>query len=157
MARPEIAGRNLLDDPVIAGILLNTRDITERKRAEGNLVSYATELERSNQELQQFAYVVSHDLQEPLRMVTSYLQLLGQRYQGKLDADADEFIGYAVDGAARMNELIKGLLAYSRVSTHGLPFQPTDCQVLVEQVLATLRLAIEESSAVITRDPLPTI
>ncbi len=101
--------------------------------------------------------MASHDLQEPLRMVTSYLQLIQRRYKDQLDADANEFIGYAMDGAARMSELLKGLLTYSRVHTRGEPLQPTDCQVLVTQVLATLRLALEESDAVITCDPLPTL
>ena len=151
----EIAGTNLLHDPVIGGILLNTRDITDRKRAEMELVRYAAELESSNQELQQFAYVASHDLQEPLRMITSYLRLLEQRYAGKLDSDADEFIGFAVEGAARMSALLKGLLTYSRVNTGGMSFRSTDSQEVVEHVLANLGLAIEESSAAITCEPLP--
>jgi signal transduction histidine kinase len=133
------------------------REIMERKRTERALARYTVELERSNEDLQQFAYVASHDLQEPLRMVTSYVQLLARRYTGKLDADADEFIHYAVDGATRMHELIRGLLAYSRVGTHGDPFEPTDCQMVLEQVLDNLQVAIEEKAAGVTYDPLPTV
>ncbi len=144
------------------------RDITERKQAEGALrrlneeledrVRQRTaELERSNQELQQFAYVASHDLQEPLRMVTSYLQLLKRRYQGRLDSDADEFIAFAVDGATRMHHLINDLLAYSRVGTRGQPFEPTDCQVIFDQVVTNLKIAIEEGGATVTHDPLPRV
>ena len=114
-------------------------------------------LERSNKELEQFAYVASHDLQEPLRMVSSYTQLLARRYQDQLDADANDFINFAVDGANRMQHLINDLLAYSRVGTRGKPFETTYCEMVVDQVLDNLRLAIEDSGAVITHDPLPTV
>jgi two-component system sensor histidine kinase/response regulator len=114
-------------------------------------------LQRSNTELEQLAYVASHDMQEPLRMVASYLQLVAQRYQGKLDADADEFIGFAVDGAKRMQALINDLLAYSRLGTKARPFEPTDCNAVFATALSHLRLAIADSGAVITHDPLPTL
>ncbi len=131
------------------------REIGERERAEEALARYSSELERSNAELGQFAYIASHDLQEPLRMVTSYLQLLAQRYQGQFDSSADEFIAYAVDGAARMQTLINDLLAYSRVGTRGRPFEPTETQSVLEQALSNLRLAVQESGALITHDPMP--
>jgi len=114
-------------------------------------------LERSNAELEQLAYIASHDMQEPLRMVASYLQLVAERYQGRLDAEADEFIGFAVDGAMRMQALINDLLAYSRVNTKARPFLPTDCRRVVETVLADLRMATEESGARIHVDELPTV
>jgi len=103
------------------------------------------------------AYVASHDMQEPLRMVASYLQLVAQRYKGRLDADADEFIGYAVDGAKRMQALINDLLAYSRVGTHGKPFALTDCSEVLRRVLANLKIAIEESGASVTYCALPKV
>ncbi|MBD1914758.1 MULTISPECIES: response regulator [Cyanophyceae] len=113
------------------------------------------ELARSNAELQQFAYIASHDLQEPLRMVTSYLQLLERRYKGQLDPDADDFIQFAVDGALRMRTLINDLLTYSRIGTRGHAFQLTSCNAAVEQAIANLQLAIEESGAVVTYPDLP--
>ncbi|MBI5672904.1 MAG: PAS domain S-box protein [Nitrospirae bacterium] len=140
-------------------ILAAIRDITEHKRLQAQLEQARHELEkmvvglkRSNAELEQFAYVASHDLQEPLRMVASYTQLLAKRYKGKLDTDADEFIGYAVDGANRMQRLIQDLLAYSRVTTQGHVFERVDCHALLEEVLSNLRLAVEESRAVVTHD-----
>ena len=114
-------------------------------------------LERSNRELEQLAYVASHDLQEPLRMVASYLQLLADRYQGRLDADADEFIGYAVDGARRMQALINDLLAYSRVGTKARPFEPTECNTLVRTALHHLQVAIDESGARVECGDLPAV
>ena len=139
------------------GSIIVVQDISDRKQANEALARYAAELERSNQELEQFAYVASHDLQEPLRMVASYVQLLAKDYAGKLDEDADEYIGFAVDGAKRMQRLIDDLLAFSRVGTRGQQFQPVDCNQLLQDVLRGLKLAIEESGAVVTYGELPTI
>ena len=133
------------------------REISERKKADGAAARHAAELERSNAELEQFAHVASHDLKEPLRMVASYLELLQRRYKGRLDADADDFIHFAVDGALRMRSLMDGLLALSQVGTHGRPFGPTDCDAVVDKAVNDLAVAIAESRAVITRDPLPTV
>ncbi len=133
------------------------RDITERKRAQEDLENTATALASSNKELEQFAYVASHDLQEPLRMITSYTTLLGRRYSGKLDKDADEFIGYAVDGAKRMQGLIQDLLAFSRVGTRGKDLVPTDCEAVLAKTLQTLEFTARETAATITYDKLPTV
>jgi len=132
-------------------------DIMQRQHAQAQLQQYAQELTRSNADLEQFAYVASHDLQEPLRAVVGFLQLLQQNYQGRFEARADEFIRHAVEGATRMRTLINDLLEYSRVSTRGGAFTPTDCPSVVQQVLANLKVAIEESGAVVTHDSLPTV
>ena len=132
-------------------------DITDLKRDEQALQRAGVELARSNEELRHFAYVASHDLQEPLRVVTGYLQLLERRYKDKLDADADKYIKFAVEGAAYMEQLINDLLAYSRVSSAAKPFQPTDMQAVLGKVLAILQHPIAESGAVITSEPLPTV
>jgi len=132
-------------------------DITERKNAEAALREAHEELKRSNSELEQFAYVASHDLQEPLRMVSSYAQLLGRRYGDKLGADAGEFMGYIVDGAARMKQLIEDLLAYSRVGTKSRDFKPIELERALSRALANLKAAIDESGAAVTHDPLPTL
>jgi PAS domain S-box-containing protein len=141
------------------GILVTAaiRDITTRKKAEADLLQKVEELNRSNEELGQFAYVASHDLQEPLRMVASYTQLLSRRYKGKLDSDADEFIFFAMDGASRMQRLIQDLLAYSRVGTKGRDLLDTSSEEALEQAVINLRGAVEESGALVTHDPLPTV
>jgi PAS domain S-box-containing protein len=134
-----------------------TRDITERRQAEEALMKTMTELKRSNEELGQFAYVASHDLQEPLRMVASYTQLLAQRYKGQLDSDADEFIGYAVDGCDRMQRLIQDLLSYSRAGTNIGALREISGEKALEESLSNLQVTIKESGAVVTHDSLPAI
>jgi PAS domain S-box-containing protein len=133
------------------------RDITERKKAEEILKLKLEELARSNAELEQFAYVSSHDLQEPLRMISSYLQLLQRRYQGKIDEKADKYIYFAVDGAARMQILINDLLEFSRVTTRAKEPEPTDCELLLNQVSSNLELYIKENKAAVSHDPLPEV
>ena len=132
-------------------------NITERKEADRQMLQLTEDLKRSNEELEQFAYVASHDLQEPLRAVTSYTQLLADRYQGNLDEKADKYINYIVDGATRMQQLINDLLAYSRLGTRGQEFEPTDCNAAVQQSLCNLQIAIAEKKAVITCDAMPTV
>jgi PAS domain S-box-containing protein len=141
------------------GILVTAaiRNISVRKKADAHLAQKVAELNRSNEELAQFAYIASHDLQEPLRMVASYTALLARRYRGKLDADADEFIAFAVDGASRMRRLIQDLLAYSRVGLAGKELSETSSEDALQQTLLNLRGAIEESGARVTHDPLPTV
>jgi PAS domain S-box-containing protein len=143
-------GLNPLETPEGLFTLASIIDITERKRQEG-------ELRRSNEDLEQFAYIASHDLQEPLRMVASYTELLAQRYQGQLDARADKYIYYAVDGAKRMQTLIADLLAYSRVGSQGKPLAPVSADLVVANVLRTLRGQIRELEAEIDVGPLPTV
>ncbi|MBI2380571.1 MAG: HAMP domain-containing protein [Gammaproteobacteria bacterium] len=138
----------------MAGI---SRDISEQRAAEQQLKNLAENLGRSNAELQQFAYVASHDLQEPLRAVAGCVRVLQQRYQGKLDASADELIQHAVDGSVRMQNLINDLLAYSRVDTRGKPFARVDMNQVLAGVLANLTMAIEESGAQVEAEPLPTV
>jgi len=131
-----------------------TIELTE---ANERLEQLTADLKRSNQDLEQFAYIASHDLQEPLRAVASYTQMLAKRYQGKLDEKADIYIGFVVDGATRMQQLIKDLLAYSRVGRHKLKLQSTDCNAVVHKVLKDLQLSIAENQATITVDSLPTV
>jgi signal transduction histidine kinase len=134
-----------------------TLDVTERKRAKKEVKRYTDELERSNEDLEQFAYVVSHDLREPARMVEGYLELLEDRYQGQLDEKADKYIDHAVDGAERMQEMIKALLELSRIETEGKEPAPTDVEAVLERTLNVLGQAIEETEADVTHDPLPTV
>lgn len=138
-------------------LALAIRDIAARKRIEAQLMRTMNELKRSNEELGQFAYIASHDLQEPLRMVASYTQLLARRYTGRLDSDADEFIAFAVDGANRMQRLIQDLLAYSRVATKGQELVKTSSEEAFNQALSNLGGAIKDSGAIVTHDPLPMI
>jgi len=147
--RVALEGRDLLTG---VGI-----DITERKAAEDALRRTMAELQRSNDELERFAYVASHDLQEPLRMVASYMQLLERRYKDRLDADAREFIGYASGGARRMQQLINDLLAYSRVGTRGRPFGPTNMEDAFQTAKSNLKVAMEEGGGEVTCNPLPTV
>ena len=133
------------------------REKNDLVEARQKLEESVAELGRSNADLQQFAYVASHDLQEPLRMVSSYTQLIARRYKGKLDADADEFIAFAVDGANRMQRLILDLLAYSRVNTAGRQFEPTAMETVLKAALNNLTNAVKESQAIITHDPLPAV
>jgi len=142
ISKLEVAGRK-----IFTAVL---RDVTERVRAE-------EELARSNAELEQFAYVASHDLQEPLRMVASYTQLLARRYGDRLDDDAREFIGFAVDGVTRMQALINDLLAFSRVGTRGGTFVPTPADSVLQRTLVNLGPSIEESGATVTHHDLPTV
>jgi PAS domain S-box-containing protein len=141
------------------GILVTAaiRDITERNKSDEHLIQTVGELKRSNEELQQFAYVSSHDLQEPLRMVASYTQLLAKRYKGRLDSDADEFITFAVDGCNRMQGLIHDLLAYSRAGANGKVLCDVSGEDALQRALTNLRITIEQSGAVVTHDSLPAL
>jgi PAS domain S-box-containing protein len=141
----------------IVAISCIARDITKGKKAEEILKLKLEELARSNEELEQFAYVSSHDLQEPLRMITSYLQLLQRRYQGKIDDKADKYIYFAVDGASRMQNLINDLLEFSRVTTEAIEPEPTDSEFILNQVLSSLELYINENEATVSHDPLPKV
>jgi PAS domain S-box-containing protein len=141
----------------LTGMVAVYSDITRRKEAERLLVRANEELSRSNAELEQFAYVASHDLQEPLRMIKGYVQLLERRYRGKLDAQAEEFIGFAVDGATRMKALIDALLEYSRIGSRGREFAPCQTGEALDRALANLKVAIDESGAEIARGDLPEV
>ena len=131
--------------------------VQEKGKRADELVMINAELARSNAELEEFAYVATHDLQEPLRAVASCVQLLQKRYEGELDERAHEFITHAVDGTKRMQTLINDLLAYSRISTHAQVFASTNCEMVLQEALANLMVAIDESGAVVTKDAMPTV
>jgi PAS domain S-box-containing protein len=143
--------------PQPEGLAVYIRDITQRKEADQELRAYAERLKQSNEDLERFAYIASHDLQEPLRNVVSFSQLLSRRYQGKLNSDADEYIGYIVDGGKRMQSLVQDLLEYSRVHTRGQAFVPVDTNHLVDRVIQNLYTQISESNAVIRSGTLPIV
>lgn len=144
-------------DAATSAAISERKRATELERLKEQLVAKAKELERSNRDLQQFAYVASHDLQEPLRIVSSYVQLLERRYKDKLSPEASEFIAYAVDGVGRMRVLIHDLLTYSRVGTHGKAFVPSHSSAIVDRALTNLQVSIQEAGAVVTHDELPTV
>ncbi|WP_339103219.1 ATP-binding protein [Haloterrigena salinisoli] len=141
----------------VSRAVVTLTDITERREFQRKLEETVEKLEESNERLEQFAYAASHDLQEPLRMVTSYLRLLENRYGDAIEGDGQEFLDYAVDGAERMSEMIDGLLAYSRVETRGDPLEPVDLEAVVGDVIDDLQLQIDETDAAIERDDLPTV
>jgi PAS domain S-box-containing protein len=143
-------------DGQVAGAVVTFRDISERRRAEQQLREQAAELARSNADLEQFAYVASHDLQEPLRVIVSYVQLLERRYKGQLDPRADKYLAYIVDAGHRMQKLINDLLTYSRVGRRE-QICPTDSETVLRRVLANLHAALAARDAVVTHDPLPTV
>ena len=132
-------------------------DISERKKTEKIIETTMDELKQSNKELEQFAYITSHDLREPLRMITSFLQLLEKRYKDQLDEDANEFIEYIVDNARRMKYLIDDLLEYSRVTSQAKEFENIDLEKVLEDVLSNLSILIIENNVTVTHDSLPTI
>jgi light-regulated signal transduction histidine kinase (bacteriophytochrome) len=133
------------------------RDITEIKQAEEERERLLEDLKRSNKELEQFAYIASHDLQEPLRMVSSYVQLISQRYKDRLDRDADEFIDYAVNGTAYMQTLLNDLLTYSRAGTTSEPFALTDLNSVLGRAIVNLKNLIDDSHAEIKHEGLPAV
>jgi PAS domain S-box-containing protein len=133
------------------------RDVTRQKKDEQALKTQAKELQRSNADLEQFAFVASHDLQEPLRNVTACVQLLQKRCKGELGTETEQFMGFALDSVTRMRDLINDLLTYSRVGTQGRPFEPTNCEEVLYHVKANLASAIARTGAVVTRDPLPVV
>jgi PAS domain S-box-containing protein len=148
---------NRLAEPRIGAIMVNKRDITARKEAEAALVKRTEELAQSNSDLEKFAYVASHDLQEPLRMVSSFTQLLAKRYEGKLDAEADEFIHYALGGAQTMQALIRDLLAFSQVGSQGQEMVPTPLAQVVDQAWALVQFGAPDLSVSLDVEGLPTL
>jgi PAS domain S-box-containing protein len=146
-----------LEGPDGISVTAAIRDITERRLADQQLAAKVVELHHSNEALEQFAHIASHDLQEPLRMVASYTQLLSKRYKGRLDADADEFIGYAVDGTQRMKRLIEDLLLYSRAGKGAPPSDEFSSEEALQVAIKNLNFAIQDSQAVVTHEELPRV
>ena len=142
-------------DGSVVSVAIIASDITERKQAEMRLTEMMEDLQRSNKELERFAYVVSHDLQEPLRMVASYVQLLEKRYKDQLDQDANDFINFAADGAIRMQQMILDILEYSRVGTKGREFESVDLNTVFKEAIANLESQIKDSGAHVISDELP--
>ena len=164
MVRKDGSIRHVLIDSSVhwdEGEFLNTRcvtrDVTERMQLQTELEETVERLQQSNERLREFAYAASHDLQEPLRMVTSYLQLLDRRYTDGLDADAREYIDFAVDGAQRMRELVNDLLEYAEIEQDTLQLEPVDCEAIIDRVLDDLRVQIDDADATIVVGSLPTV
>ncbi|UTF54028.1 sensor histidine kinase [Natronosalvus rutilus] len=160
---PEENDDSLLVDEIVTApiecepLVRQLNSLLARRQQSLELMHSVTRLEESNRALEQFAYAASHDLQEPLRMVSSYLQLIERRYGDDLDEDGEEFLEYAVDGAERMHRMIKALLEYSRVDTESGSFEPVDLETVVENVRSDLRMKIGESQAEVSVDPLPMV
>ena len=145
------------DPEKLDSVLISTMDITERKEAEQKIAQYAADLRRSNRELQQFAYVVSHDLKAPLRTLKAYLHLLVENCDQHLDERADTYVHHVLESAQRMQDMIGALLNLSRVETQSESFAPTDCNLLVQQVVEDLQSPIEAAGTEVSCDPLPTV
>jgi PAS domain S-box-containing protein len=153
----QMKGKVVVDGPPPGHLHGVVMDVTDARRRQEELQQLTGRLARSNQELKEFAYIASHDLQEPLRVVTGFLDLLKRRYRGQLDSQADEFIDYAVNGASRMHNLIRDLLSYSRVGAIGVTYKAVVIEKIVDQAIANLQMSIDESGTRITRTPLPVV
>jgi signal transduction histidine kinase len=155
---PPLLIDDIVEAPLDRSLLFRRLDtLLVRRQQSMKLMHYVSKLEESNRSLEQFAYAASHDLQEPLRMVSSYLQLIEQRYEEDLDPEAEEFLGFAIDGANRMRDMIEGLLEYSRVDSRGSPLEPTDLETVFDEALADLQVKIDEHDAEITAGSLPRV
>ena len=141
----------------VKGVFAAARDITELKLTQDALEQKAQELTRSNIELEQFAFIASHDLQEPLRMIASFVQLIESEYKGKLGEDGDRWIGFAVDGSKRLQAMINGLLLFSRVETKGIPFTDVDLEIIIREVIGGIDLLVQDTRSEITHEPLPVV